>query len=329
MRLSEIGEFGFIRGISERVGNPADLLVGIGDDTAVTALTPGMVLLSTADMLVEGVHFDLDWSDPYTLGCKSLSVNLSDIAAMGGIPRFALLSIAIPPELPLEFLERFIEGFIKQAGDFGVTLAGGDTSSSRGGFVISVTLQGEQYPELVVRRSGASAGDLICVSGTLGDSALGLDMLKRGDRSGAAVMRHLDPVPRVGLGRRLAEASIPSSMIDVSDGLLADLGHILAQSGKGAIVAIDSLPLSSFFRLSVVSGSPGYRRFPLSGGEDYELVFTLPPERLDEARSAAEASGTTVTAIGEITTAGGIFLVDSKGGHYTPETIGYDHFAKV
>ena len=329
MRLSEIGEFGFIRGISERVGKPEDLLVGIGDDAAVTALSPGMVLLSTSDMLVEGVHFDLAWSDPYTLGRKSLSVNLSDIAAMGGIPKFALLSVAIPPELPLEFLERFIEGFVEQAGSFGVTLSGGDTSSSRGGFVISVTLQGEQYPELVVRRSGASAGDIICVSGTLGDSALGLDMLKKGERSGAAVMRHLDPLPRSDLGRRLAEASIPSSMIDVSDGLLADLGHILAQSGKGAIVTIDSLPLSSFFKLSVASRSPEYRRFPLSGGEDYELIFTLPPERLDEARSAAEASGTTVTVIGEITTAGGILLVDSKGEHYTPETSGYDHFANV
>jgi thiamine-monophosphate kinase len=329
LRLSEIGEFGFIRGISERVGTPEELLVGIGDDCAVTSLSPGMVLLSTSDMLVEGVHFDLAWSDPHTLGRKSLSVNLSDIAAMGGIPKFALLSVAIPPELPLEFLDRFIEGFIEQAGHFGVTLAGGDTSSSRGGFVISVTLQGEQYPELVVRRSGACAGDIICVSGTLGDSALGLDMLRKGERSGAAVMRHLDPVPRSDLGRCLAEASIPSSMIDVSDGLLADLGHILAQSGKGAIVTIDSLPLSSGFKLSIASSSHEYHRFPLSGGEDYELVFTLPPERLDEARSAAEASGTAVTVIGEITTAGGILLVDSKGGHYTPETSGYDHFANV
>jgi thiamine-monophosphate kinase len=329
LRLSEIGEFGFIRGISERAGNPEDLLVGIGDDTAVTVLSPGMALLSTSDMLVEGVHFDLAWSDPYTLGRKSLSVNLSDIAAMGGIPKFALLSLAIPPELPLEFLERFIEGFIGQAGNFGVTLTGGDTSSSRDGFVISVTLQGEQYPELVVRRSGACAGDIICVSGTLGDSALGLDMLRKGERGGPAVVRHLDPLPRNDLGRCLAEASIPSSMIDVSDGLLADLGHILAQSGKGAVVAVDSLPLSSFFKQSVASSSPEYRLFPLSGGEDYELVFTLPPERLDEAWSVAEASGTAVTAIGEITTAGGILLVDSEGGHYTPEASGYDHFAKV
>jgi thiamine-monophosphate kinase len=287
-----------------------------------------MVLLSTSDMLVEGVHFDLDWNDPYTLGRKSLSVNLSDIAAMGGIPKFALLSLAIPPELPLEFLERFMDGFIGQAESFGVALSGGDTSSSKGGFVISVTMQGEQFPGLVVKRSGACAGDLICVSGTLGDSALGLAMLQKGERSGAAVRRHLDPQPRCEFGRRLAEASIPSSMIDVSDGLLADLGHILAQSGQGAVVAIDSLPLSSFFKQTVATGSPEYRRFPLSGGEDYELIFTLLPERFAEAQNAAEASGTTVTAVGEITGSGGILLVDSKGGHYTPDTSGYDHFAR-
>ncbi len=329
MRLSEIGEFGFIDRISGRVGNPEEVVVGIGDDAAVTVLSPGMVLLSTSDMLVEGVHFDLAWSDPYSLGRKSLSVNLSDIAAMGGIPKFALLSVAIPPELPLDFLERFIEGFIAQAVSYGVTLTGGDTSSSRGGFVISVTLQGEQYPEKVVRRSGACAGDIICVSGTLGDSALGLQMLIKGERSGAAIMRHLDPQPRNVLGRTLADAAIPSSMIDVSDGLLADLGHILAKSGTGARVAIDSLPLSSCFKRAVESSSPEFRRYTLSGGEDYELLFTVSPERLDDARSAAEASGTAVTAIGGITSGNGIILVDSAGGHYTPESSGYDHFAHV
>jgi thiamine-monophosphate kinase len=329
LKLSEIGEFGFIDTISERVGNDEAVLVGIGDDSAVTALSPGMVLLSTSDMLVEGVHFDLAWSDPYSLGRKSLSVNLSDIAAMGGIPKFALLSVAIPPDLPLEFIECFIDGFIGQAGRHGVTLTGGDTSSSLGGFVISVTLLGEQYPERVVRRSNACTGDIICVSGTLGDSALGLKMLRNGDRRDEAVMRHLDPAPRCELGRTLAEASIPSSMIDVSDGLLADLGHILAKSGKGAIVEIDSLPLSDCFKMSVGCNSPEFRRFPLSGGEDYELLFTVPPKRLDEARSAAEASGTPVTVIGKISLADGIILVDSSGMHYTPESCGYDHFANI
>jgi thiamine-monophosphate kinase len=248
---------------------------------------------------------------------------------MGGIPKFALLSVAIPQELPLEFLERFIDGFIGQAGNFGVTLTGGDTSSSRGGFVISVTMLGEQYPERVISRSNACPGDIICVSGTLGDSALGLKMLRDGDRSGAAVMRHLDPVPRCELGRMLAEASIPTAMIDVSDGMLADLGHILALSGKGAVVEIDSLPLSDCFKMSVDHNSPEFRRFPLSGGEDYELLFTVPPNRLYEARSAAEASGVAVTAVGEITTAGGILLVDSRGVNHTFESCGYDHFANI
>ena len=327
MKLSAVGEFGFIRSIAAQAGTDSALLVGIGDDAAAASISPGMILLSTADLLAEGVHFDLGWGDAYSLGKKSLAVNLSDIAAMGGVPRYALLSLAIPPQLPLEFMASFVSGFLGQAGKYGVSLIGGDTSSSKGGLVICVTLLGEQLPEKIVRRSSARAGELICVSGTLGDAALGLKQLQAGQRQGEAVRCHLDPVPRVELGKALAEAGIASAMIDLSDGFAADLSHILDASGKGGRVNIDLLPLSVAFREAVSRDCPDYRRLPLAGGEDYELLFTLPGALLADARALAAAAGTTVAEVGRITADGGLFLADSAGNCYETVVSGYDHFA--
>jgi len=278
-------------------------------------------------MLAQGVHFDLAWSDPVTLGRKSLAVNLSDIAAMGGIPRYALLSLAIPQELPLEFMENFMSGFLEQAERYGVSLIGGDTSASQTGLVINVTLLGEQYPDRISKRSGAGGGDLVCVSGTPGDSALGLDLLKRGTFSGESLKRHLDPVPRVELGIALAEGRIPTAMIDISDGLYADLGHILESSSKGAKICIDDIPLSDNFKKNVAKNSQDYLRFPLSGGEDYELLFTLHPSKLKDAESAAFISGTSVSVIGEITDETGLLLAFADGRAYDAELHCYDHFS--
>jgi len=326
LKLSVIGEFGFINEKRKIPASPG-VILGIGDDAALTAMTPGMILLSTSDMLVQEVHFDLAWTDPASLGRKSLAVNLSDIAAMGGIPRYTLLSLAIPAELPLEFMESFMNGFLAQAQRYGVALIGGDTCASKAGLVINVTLLGEQYPERVATRSGACSGDILCVSGTLGDSALGLDLLKTGCRAGEPVKRHVDPVPRVELGQLLAERGIPSAMIDISDGLLADLGHILAASSKGAKICMDDLPLSDSFKECVTRKAQNYYRFPLSGGEDYELLFTLPPAILKDAESAARIAGTSVTVIGEITAETGLLLAFADGSSYEAEVHGYDHFA--
>jgi len=327
LKLSAVGEFGFIDRIKAKCLSGAQVILGIGDDAAATALTPGMILLSTADMLAEGIHFNLDWTDPATLGRKSLAVNLSDIAAMGGIPRYALLSLAIPQEFSLEFMESFMNGFLAQAERYGVSLIGGDTSASKAGLVISVTLLGEQYPDRISKRSGACSGDLVCVSGTPGDSALGLDFLKSGTPTGEPVNRHLDPVPRVELGMALAERGIPSAMIDISDGLCADLGHILESSCKGARICLDDLPLSDSFKRSVAKNSQNYYRFPLSGGEDYELLFTLHPSKLKDAEYAALVSGTSIAAIGEITDETGLLLAFADGSSYDAELSGYDHFA--
>ncbi|HZV81736.1 MAG TPA: thiamine-phosphate kinase [Geobacteraceae bacterium] len=326
MKLAELGEFGFIGTIAARTGGCPGVTVGIGDDAAATLPTPGMSLLTTADLLAEGVHFNRDWIDPYTLGRKSLAVNLSDIAAMGGIPRYALLSLAVPEDISLEFLDSFTAGFLDQAKRFNVALIGGDTSASRGGLFINVTLMGEQYPEKIVTRGGARAGDLICVSGTLGDSALGLEALRRGERVTGALGRHLDPEPRVSLGVALADAAIPTAMIDISDGLVADLGHILKLSGNGGRVEIAALPLSAEYRGGCARFGADPYALCLGGGEDYELLFTLPAVRLEEARKLGDANGAPVTVIGEIVTEPGLYLAAPHGGRYDASIKGYDHF---
>lgn len=326
MKLSSLGEFGFIDRIAAQCGSDPALLLGIGDDAAAFRVSAGKVLLATSDLLAEGVHFDLAWSDPFSLGRKSLSVNLSDIAAMGGTPRFALLALAIPKDLPVEFLDAFMSGFLQQAESFGVTLIGGDTSSSKGGLFITVTLFGEQHSDKIVSRSGAAAGDIICVSGTVGDASLGLELLRSGIKEGWGVQRHLDPTPRVALGIGLANEGVPSAMIDISDGLLADLGHILKASAVGAALDLESLPLSETFTVALAGSGGALLNLPLSGGEDYELLFTLDPAKLAEARMVAEAAGTRITVIGSLTEEQGIVMNNAPSG-FLKKSGGHDHFA--
>lgn len=325
MSLGDLGEFGLIRRIADKVAAAPGVALGIGDDCAALLPTPGRQLLTTSDMLVEGVHFDLAWSDPFTLGRKTLAVNLSDVAAMGGVPRWFLLSLALPSELSLPFLDDFTRGILSMAEEFGVALVGGDTCASRQGFVVSVTLMGEQLPERVVTRGGARAGDLVCVSGFPGDSALGLAKLRRGER-GEGTLRHLDPLPRVSAGLALAEAGIPTAMIDISDGIAADLGHILERSGiSGARIDAALLPFSPLFK----DEAPRYGdplALALSGGEDYELLFTLPPAKKELLPPLAERLALPLTVIGEIDAGAGV-RVATPEGEYRPTSAGYDHFS--
>lgn len=326
MRLAELGEFGLIGQIARKVSPAASVRIGIGDDAAATEPTPGCLTLTTSDMLIEGVHFDLDWCTPASLGRKSLAVNLSDIAAMGGVPRWFLLSLAIPPTLPVEFLEAFVQGMLGLAEEHNVTLIGGDTCSSRNGLVISVTLMGEQLPERVVTRSGARPGDLVFVTGTLGDSALGLEMLKKGEQSGPAIERHLDPLPRVREGVALAKAGLPSAMIDISDGLAADLGHILEMSGAGARLLLDEIPLSQFYRETVSRYAPDPYLLALGGGEDYELLFTAPPATREEVLAVCRSCGTAASVIGVITETEGLEIDSATSPDYRLSAKGYNHF---
>ena len=323
MKLAELGEFGLIDRIAVKVAASPSVPLGIGDDAAALLSTPNTLTLITSDMLLEGVHFDLGFCDARSLGRKSLSVNLSDLAAMGARPRHFLLSIALPATVTLDFIDAFMAGIMEQAERFGVTLVGGDTCASRGGVAISITALGEQRPELVVKRSGAAVGDLIYVTGTVGDAAAGLGALRAGVRDGYLVERQLDPQPRVAAGVALAEAGLASAMIDVSDGLLGDLTHICEKSGVGARLELAGLPLSDEYR-AACGGDP--YTLALSGGEDYELLFCAPKGKRVEVEALLERMGVKVSPIGEITAGNSVEVVAADGRGYAPSLRGFDHF---
>ncbi len=327
MRLSDLGEFGLIDRIAANIAARSSVKIGIGDDAAAIEPEAGHLSLLTSDMLIEGVHFDLKLSDPVALGRKSLAVNLSDLAAMGAKPKYFLLSLAIPKTMTLEFLDDFIKGLMQRAQQFHVTLIGGDTCSSKGGLAISITAIGEQLPDLVVSRTGAQPGDLIFVTGTVGDSALGLELLRKGVQSGPLVMRHLDPEPRVSAGVTLAESRMATSMIDISDGLLADLGHILDGSGVGARVDLAGIPLSEPYNEVVANYSEDPFAMALSGGEDYELLFTVPQLHREQVLSRMAECNVNVSLIGEITASDQILsIITPDGLTYETRQKGYNHF---
>jgi thiamine-monophosphate kinase len=325
--LTALGEFGLISRIAARVGPHESVITGIGDDAAVTAITPGMRLLTSTDMLLEDVHFRRAWHDPYTLGRKSLAVSISDIAAMGGIPRWALLSVALPPDLPLDFIDDFMRGFLELAAEFHVALIGGDTCSSRSGMTISVTIMGEQYPDLIVRRSGAQADDDIWVTGTLGDAALSLNLLENGNTASDIILsRLLNPTPRVSVALALAEARLATAMIDISDGIRADFGHIAELSGVGGIIRSADLPLSDIFRLLTAHPSENSCRLALSGGEDYELCFTARSSNRKKIVACAKKCGIAATRIGIVASFSGVTVLNRDGVPFTALTDGFNHF---
>ncbi|HJV67246.1 MAG TPA: thiamine-phosphate kinase [Geomonas sp.] len=322
MKLAELGEFGLIDRIADQVAASPSVPLGIGDDAAALLPTPEQLTLITCDMLLEGVHFDLTFCNPHSLGRKSLAVNISDLAAMGAVPRHCLLGVALPADVPVEFMDGFMAGMLEMAERHGVTLVGGDTCASKGGIAISITALGEQRPERVLKRSGAKAGDLVYVSGTVGDAAAGLKELMAGRRDGFLVSRQLDPTPRVAAGVALAEAGLASAMIDVSDGILSDLGHICEMSKIGARIELARLPLSEEYR--VLCGDDF--SLALSGGEDYELLFCVPQGNGEAVEALFESVGLAVTRIGEIVEGAGIEVIAPDGGPYTPAGRGFDHF---
>lgn len=330
--LSSLGEFGLIDRIRARFPQPAPPELGIGDDAALLNPSPGMQLVVSTDLLAEGVHFERSFGQLRLLGRKSLAVNLSDLAAMGARPRWFFLSLAIPAGFPLEEIEALLDGLAEQAAEHGVLLTGGDTCGSKSGLVISVTIMGEQRPELVLRRSGARPGDEVWVSGTLGDSALGLRLLhaKAGENDDVAteyvVFRHLDPTPRCNLGQALAEAGLASAMIDISDGLLADLGHVCHQSGCGAEIMLEHLPRSPQFQAIASTASLFPWQLVVAGGEDYELCFTAPPDNRAAILELAKIAGIPVTVVGKVTDSGQVVARLPDGSNFQPSASGYTHF---
>ena len=276
----EKGEFGLIEWIRGQFRVP-DGVLGIGDDCAVIPQHDGQETLVTTDMLVEGTHFLLEDIDPYSLGWKSAAVNLSDIAGMGGKPVGTFLSVALPKTLDDSFLEEFFRGYKDISDRAGCPLLGGDTTASPDRLCINVTVLGSCAAGRSRKRSAAKPGDLVCVTGSLGDSGAGLkvilDKVERFEEETILRERHYRPVPRIDEGMKLAETPGVNAMMDISDGIGSDLRHILEESGTGARVDVRSLPLSA--ELRAVCARRGWDPVELAvgGGEDYELLFTCRP----------------------------------------------------
>lgn len=329
MKLKDLGEFKLIERIRQKVIDSKGVYRGIGDDAAELCLPEGHHLLTSTDLLVEEVHFRRSWTDCKDLGHKAVAVNLSDIAAMGGTPRYLYIGLACPGETDLADITAFLDGALDEAGRHGVTLVGGDTCRSPGPWLISVTIEGSALKGQAVGRNGARPGDLVMVSGTLGDSALALQLLQEGKTPDENLaVRHHRPAARVELGRQLGEQRLTSAMIDISDGLVSDLEHILQASQVDGIIDEDLLPLSKAF-LSHMGRAPAVQSLALFGGEDYELLFTVSPENAAAAINTGAALQLPVTAIGTIQKGSGKLVLRDKEGEVRPILVrGYDHFCR-
>lgn len=318
-------EFDIIRRYFTRPAPGA--VLGVGDDAALIKPARGMELAVSTDMLVAGQHFFAD-ADPRKLGYKSLAVNLSDMAAMGARPRWVTLSLALP-ELMVRtderWLEAFAEGFLGLAHAYQVDLVGGDTT--RGPLTISVTILGEVAKGKALRRSGARPGDDIWLSGHLGDAALALAheqrriVLKPAEITECLPALHT-PMARVGLGQRLV--GLAASAIDVSDGLLADLGHILKSSKVAAVIKMNDIRCSASMKQYLPQALA--IECLLAGGDDYELCFTAPRSRRKKIETLSCEQEIPLTRIGKISEGEGLVVLDAAGNTVTPETKGYDHF---
>ena len=321
---------------------------GIGDDCAVLPLPPGHEVLVTTDFSLEGVHFRREWHPPDSVGHRCLARGLSDIAAMGGIPRAAFLSLALPPELPQSWVDKFVAGLLKLAAQFSVPLAGGDTAQSPDGVLADIVVVGSIPTGRAIVRSGARPGDFLYVTGTLGAAAAALNQLRDGKQlRPRSHPKHFYPEPRVAIGQFLRERNLASAMIDVSDGLSTDLGHICEESGVGAVVYAETLPAASvgsqdhrlvsghgFSRATrqvtktgalAPEGNPRERQMlslALHGGDEYELLFTAPPSR----RVPKEIAGVPITRIGEILRGKQMTLATADGKTQPLKPAGWEHF---
>jgi thiamine-monophosphate kinase len=301
-------------------------MAGIGDDCAVLRLPPGRESLVTTDFSLEGIHFRRDWHPPESVGHRCLARGLSDIAAMGGEPVAAFLSLALPRNLPQSWVGRFLRGLIGLAGRFGVTLAGGDTAESPNGILADIVVVGTVPAGKAILRSGARPGDRIYVSGELGGSAAALQQMKsrqmkkkpKRELNPAEYPRHFFPEPRIELGRLLREEGLASAMIDTSDGLSTDLAHICEESGVGAEVEAEAIPRARV-------GKPPHEvdfELALHGGEDYELLFTAPRNRT----LPSQIAGVPIIEIGRITRTRKLVLRNRHGVAHKLHPRGWEHF---
>ncbi len=309
-----------IAGIRRRTASKSrSIATGIGDDCAILQIPPRHQTLVTTDFSLEGVHFRREWHPAEVVGHRCLTRGLSDIAAMGGHPIAAFLSLALPHDLPQSWVNQFLKGYLRLADRFHVSLAGGDTAQSPGGILADIIVVGSVPKGKAIRRSGARASDRIYVTGALGGAAATLKLLFDGKKLRPADFpQHFRPTPRVEVGRFLREKRLASAMIDLSDGLSTDLGHICDEGGVGAKIQASAIPRANI-------GKPSRAvefEFALNGGDDYELLFTAHPGK----RIPSEIAGVPITQIGEITRDKRVLLVTQKGKSSRLRSQGWEHF---
>jgi thiamine-monophosphate kinase len=328
------GESEIISRIKKRARATDQVLIGIGDDAAV--LRPGTAadLIACCDLMAEGVHFRRDWATPRLIGRKALAVTLSDVAAMGGVARFAMTSIALPHALSSDFIEELLEGILELADSSDVSIIGGDTSSSVDSLFIDTSVIGECAAGRAITRRGAKVGDAIYVTGSFGASALGLLLLERGfrladltesDARTEALIKHLAPAPRLKAGQAIGERELATAMIDISDGLSTDLWHVLDESDCGAIIKADAIPIAGCVNLLATKDSRiEPLQLALHGGEEYELLFTSPPETRNRIAEMSEEFALPITLIGRVVADKGLQL-ERNGSLEAILPSGYEH----
>lgn len=334
MDLSTLGEFGLIELLSR--GLPVtrtDVVKGIGDDAAVLRVGGENWLLFTTDMLIEDVHFSFSHAAPEQVGYKALAVNVSDVAAMGGWPAHALISLGVPLSVPVEVLKGIYAGLKRAAGEYGVSIVGGDTVKSPGRLIINVALLGMVEAGRALYRSGARPGDLIFVTGPLGNSAAGLYLCRHPEipvspeTAGFLRFAHLEPRARVGAGRILAKTGKVTAADDISDGLASELHEICRASGAGCRIRDEALPVDPRMREAARAAAGDPLDWALYGGEDYELVFTVPAESAASVKQGLRTDHQDCHLIGEILPQNeGVCRVLPDKQVIPLELRGYDHF---
>jgi thiamine-monophosphate kinase len=313
-----VSEKQLIKQIRRSARGGQSVVTGIGDDCAVLSVPPLHELLVTTDFTIENVHFRRDWHPPELVGRRCLTRGLSDIAAMGGEPRAAFLSLAVASNVPQKWVNRFLKGLLQLADEFKVPLAGGDTAQSASGIQADIVVVGSVPKGKAVLRSGAKAGEQVYVTGELGGAAAALAQLRESKPVGARYSRHLRPLPRVAVGQWLRQQGAASAMIDLSDGLSTDLEHICQESRVGAEIEAEAVPRAQI--------GPGKKRVALElalhGGDDYELLFT------SAVAIPSMIAGVPVTRIGQATRSAGMRLIGADGKARPLKAKGWEHFTR-
>jgi len=344
MRLSDLGELGLLERLESILSIPeaplaagdasavARVIVGVGDDAAAVDIGDGRVLLLSCDSMVGGVHFEPDRCAPDIVGFRAMAAALSDIAAMGGAPAWALVTLAVPPDTDATFAEELIRGARGAAERDGAVVVGGDSVSSPSAVVVDVMVVGEGRRDRLLLRSAATPGQVVMVTGALGDSAAGLAVLQHSPAVDAAAAsyvtdRHLLPSPRIAAGAVLAEDEAVTAAIDISDGLVRDAGHVAQRSGVAIELLADRVPISAECRLVADALQQSALRFALGGGEDYELLFTAEASAADRIREALRCRAQIdATVVGEVRDGRGVAVVDENGQPMDGLPGGWDHF---